>query len=132
MNKFSLAGVFLAYCVAALTIQPSNGVVTTNSSGECTCPREPVRPVCGSDGITYSNRCSLDCAAKSWEGKNKNLHVKHDGECQSCICPFDSQYGQKRNNHELQHQTGYTEQHLPEQKLQQHPRQQQQTYFEQL
>lgn len=34
-------------------------------------------PICGSDNMTYPNKCVFDCAQK----KNKNLTIKHKGEC---------------------------------------------------
>ncbi|XP_031623369.1 serine protease inhibitor dipetalogastin-like [Contarinia nasturtii] len=43
---------------------------------DCVCARNFV-PVCGSDGNTYSNECTLNCARKNING----LSLKHKGEC---------------------------------------------------
>lgn len=43
---------------------------------ECACTRV-FAPVCGSNGITYANQCTFNCAKKS----NKNLVIEHQGEC---------------------------------------------------
>ncbi|XP_056126283.1 turripeptide Ici9.1 isoform X2 [Rhinichthys klamathensis goyatoka] len=43
------------------------------------CTREYM-PVCGDDGITYSNECML-----RWESKLRNqvVNVKHEGKCET-------------------------------------------------
>ena len=41
------------------------------------CPRI-VRPVCGSDGITYDNRCELAIAACK---RDSEITITHFGKC---------------------------------------------------
>lgn len=46
------------------------------SSFACICTANYL-PVCGSDGQTYGNECSLNCQQKTKVG----LEVAHQGEC---------------------------------------------------
>lgn len=47
---------------------------------DCICPFSYI-PVCGTNFVTYSNECELNCAAESPEGKRINLKVQFEGEC---------------------------------------------------
>lgn len=62
---FIAATVLLAF-TQSIQSAPSN----------CICTRE-YNPVCGSDGVTYSNKCEFDCEFD----KNKALEIAHYGEC---------------------------------------------------
>lgn len=42
----------------------------------CSCTREYL-PICGSDDTTYNNECLFKCEKR----RNKNLEIKHRGEC---------------------------------------------------
>jgi Kazal-type serine protease inhibitor domain len=46
----------------------------------CPCPMIYL-PVCGSDNVTYSNKCALKCAYRTKRGKEINLRLVKEGAC---------------------------------------------------
>lgn len=54
----------------------------------CACTRN-FRPVCGSDGNTYSNPCLLNCATAS----NPSLSIQSEGPCDNSVKVVDQPQG---------------------------------------
>ncbi|KAI2656920.1 serine protease inhibitor Kazal-type 1-like protein [Labeo rohita] len=66
-------------CVSVLFyLSVAEAQESENNVPEFGCTRE-YNPVCGDDGLTYSNECMLH-----WENKvrNKNVSLKHAGRCE--------------------------------------------------
>ncbi|XP_075980133.1 thrombin inhibitor rhodniin-like isoform X2 [Anticarsia gemmatalis] len=63
---------------------PCEGSIRRPRATDCICTLE-YSPVCGNDGKTYPNRCSLLCDKKS----NPRLEVARAGPCENsqCRCP---------------------------------------------
>ncbi|XP_044249077.1 leech-derived tryptase inhibitor C-like [Drosophila takahashii] len=61
--------ILIALCVLALL------GLSAADEGLCTCPRI-VRPVCGSDNVTYDNDCELECQAR-----DKPITQVKEGKC---------------------------------------------------
>lgn len=47
---------------------------------QCICGRNYF-PVCGSNGVTYSNECNLNCQANTNFGRSIGLKVAFVGQC---------------------------------------------------
>lgn len=69
-----LLNVILAIVLAifALSAQPS--------AAFCPCPRN-YDPVCGSNSVTYSNRCEFDCSRREVERSGRSLSLLRSGPC---------------------------------------------------
>ncbi|XP_045451539.1 serine protease inhibitor dipetalogastin [Melitaea cinxia] len=63
----------------------------TTALPPCVCTRN-MNPVCGSDGVTYSNPCLLDCKRIT---SNKDLKIEKNGPCGNeklpkvCVCTYE-------------------------------------------
>lgn len=67
---------FIVIGVAFLLAHSVNSAAVDKNNPECVCTREYF-PICGTDGVTYSNECSFDCALKA----NSVLDVNFYGHC---------------------------------------------------
>ncbi|XP_075154053.1 serine protease inhibitor Kazal-type 1-like [Haematobia irritans] len=65
-------------CALVLVIFTFN---TQPTSGElCPCPRN-YDPVCGTNSVTYSNRCEFTCSKREEERRGRSLDMARAGPC---------------------------------------------------
>ncbi|XP_032583232.1 serine protease inhibitor Kazal-type 2 [Drosophila sechellia] len=72
----------VALCLLlALTISPISCDDTEKVEKPfCPCPRN-FEPVCGSDLVTYPNRCEFNCARRNVERQGRSMGLLRDGTC---------------------------------------------------
>lgn len=63
----------LVLMIFAFQTQPSSGAL-------CPCPRN-YDPVCGSNSVTYSNRCEFECTKRDVERSGRSLDMARAGPC---------------------------------------------------
>lgn len=92
MHRVSLAKIFLIIAIGAFvisTIEAAPERIHSKRAGNheplCPCPRM-YWPVCGSDQITYANKCLLDCAAKT-----RSVKLMKNVGCDQEEDPFDAE-----------------------------------------
>ncbi|KAM7353275.1 ovomucoid-like [Cochliomyia hominivorax] len=51
-----------------------------NIDAICPCPRN-YDPVCGSNSVTYPNRCEFDCSRREVERSGRSLSLLRSGPC---------------------------------------------------
>ncbi|XP_067238317.1 double-headed protease inhibitor, submandibular gland-like [Chanodichthys erythropterus] len=86
-------------CLLCAAIRGSKTKILIQKQGECDQPQQPnckrystnictkiYKPVCGSDGKTYSNECLL-CAAN--RTSKTEILIQKQGECNRCVRPAD-------------------------------------------
>lgn len=59
---------------------------------QCICPLN-YAPVCGSDGITYSNECFMRCVSDESRQRGRSaIFVLHSGPCERYVCNCNYEY----------------------------------------
>ncbi|XP_033173904.1 serine protease inhibitor Kazal-type 2 [Drosophila mauritiana] len=74
--------ILVALCLLlALTISPISCDDTEKVDKPfCPCPRN-YEPVCGSNLVTYPNRCEFDCVRRNVERQGRSMGLLRDGTC---------------------------------------------------
>ncbi|XP_017032753.2 serine protease inhibitor Kazal-type 1 [Drosophila kikkawai] len=86
LDTMKFLSILLALCLfLALAISPIRGDLTEKTNSEdkkdfCPCPRN-YEPVCGTNRITYPNRCEFDCQSRSAARQGRSLGLLRTGTC---------------------------------------------------
>nr|AAV84258.1 thiol protease-like [Culicoides sonorensis] len=75
-----MKSLILIFSLVLFTILAHHQSEARNSEHICMCPRN-LDPVCGTDGETYSNPCTLRCEADTVRGRSVGLRIAHYGDC---------------------------------------------------
>lgn len=75
-NIYVMVVLLMSISVFISTTIEASAVPEVQRRSICACPRMYV-PVCASNGVTYGNTCTFNCAAS----KVANLKIMREGEC---------------------------------------------------
>lgn len=72
MKSFSLFAVLLLVLAAFATL---------TQASFCPCDLSQKGQICGSNGITYKNRCEFECTQKDYKKLGRTLNIAKTGPC---------------------------------------------------
>ncbi|EDV33215.1 uncharacterized protein Dana_GF21605 [Drosophila ananassae] len=55
--------------------------VTSSEASYCPCDLSQKGEICGSNGVTYKNRCEFDCTQREYRKLGRTLNFKSSGSC---------------------------------------------------
>ncbi|ALC39347.1 CG42486 [Drosophila busckii] len=64
----------LLFVLAAFSWTPAEGSF-------CPCNLGEKGQVCGTNGVTYKNRCEFECTQRDYKKLNRQLNIKNMGPC---------------------------------------------------
>lgn len=77
MTKFILLICFLIVAIVVVAHGEADPVSNSEADADYVCP-DSFEPVCGNDGITYTNKCAICCAFRD---NRPDLRIEGPGEC---------------------------------------------------
>ncbi|XP_004530247.1 agrin-like [Ceratitis capitata] len=72
MKFFSLFTVLLVLVVVCVNL---------SAASFCPCDLSQKGQICGSNGITYKNRCEFECTQKDYKKLGRTLNIAKTGPC---------------------------------------------------
>ncbi|EDW75863.1 uncharacterized protein Dwil_GK15162 [Drosophila willistoni] len=73
MKYFTIVSV-IALIMAMMMLSPVEGSF-------CPCNLKEKGEVCGSNGVTYKNRCEFDCTQRDYKKLGRKLNIQKMGTC---------------------------------------------------
>lgn len=72
--KFLSLFVFVFLTIAA-------GLMGLSEAAFCPCDLTNKEMICGSNGVTYKNRCEFECTQREYKKLGRTLNIKSVGAC---------------------------------------------------
>ncbi|XP_017152773.1 uncharacterized protein LOC108162508 [Drosophila miranda] len=73
--KYSALISILVLVLASMCLAPA-------AASFCPCDLKTVKTeVCGSNGVTYKNRCEFECTQRDYKKLGRNLNIRKEGPC---------------------------------------------------
>ncbi|XP_020803192.1 uncharacterized protein LOC110183970 [Drosophila serrata] len=71
-------------CLALVVLLALLVTLLAGSSEASYCPcdlKTKATQICGSNGVTYQNRCEFECTQRDYRKLGRSLNVRKEGQC---------------------------------------------------
>lgn len=76
------------FSVFALLLIVAAALISVSEGAFCPCDLSNKEQICGTNGVTYKNRCEFECTQRDYKKLGRTLNIAKSGPCQNAMPSF--------------------------------------------